>query len=145
MTEIRRAVRSDLPALVALLADDELGHRRENVTTPVAAEYVSAFDAIARDSNQFLAVMVDGDEVIGTLQLSFVPGLARRGTLRGNIEGVRVASARRSEGLGETLFNWAIKECRSRGCGLIQLTTDRQRADAHRFYERLGFEATHVG
>jgi GNAT superfamily N-acetyltransferase len=106
---------------------------------------VTAFDAIDADPNQLLAVMVEDDQPIGTLQISFIPGLARRGAWRGQIEAVRVASDRRSEGLGEKMFAWAIAECRKRGCAFVQLTTDRHRADAHRFYERLGFEPTHIG
>lgn len=145
MIEIRRAERSELKAILALLADDELGAQREKVSDPIPAEYAAAFEAIERDPNQFLAVMVDGDEVVGTLQLTFIPGLARGGARRGQIEAVRVARNRRSEGLGERLFEWAIEQCRARGCRLVQLTTDRQREDAHRFYDRLGFVPSHIG
>ena len=145
MSEIRRAERADLPAIIRLLADDMLGRSRETVSDPPAKEYLDAFDAIGRDSNQLLAVMVDGSEVVATLQLTFLPGLARRGALRGQIESVRVASTRRGEGLGERLFDWAIAECRRRGCSVVQLTTDRSRSDAHRFYDRLGFEPSHIG
>jgi GNAT superfamily N-acetyltransferase len=145
MTEIRRAELRDLPAIIALLADDILGRSREIVSDPPAEPYVTAFQEIEEDPNQLLAVMVDGSDVVGTLQLSFIPGLARRGSKRGLIEAVRVASRRRGERLGERLFEWAITECRRRGCALVQLTTDRERLDAHRFYERLGFEPTHVG
>ena len=145
MSEIRRAERADLPAIIRLLADDMLGRSRETVSDPPAREYLDAFDAIDRDSNQLLAVMVDGSEVVATLQLTFLPGLARRGALRGQIESVRVASTRRGEGLGERLFDWAIAECRRRGCSVVQLTTDRSRSDAHRFYDRLGFEPSHIG
>lgn len=145
MIEIRRAERSELKAILTLLADDELGAQREKVSDPIPAEYAAAFEAIERDPNQFLAVMVDGDEVVGTLQLTFIPGLARGGARRGQIEAVRVARNRRSEGLGERLFEWAIEQCRARGCRLVQLTTDRQREDAHRFYDRLGFVPSHIG
>lgn len=145
MTTIRRAKHSDLPAIVALLADDVLGRSRETVSDPPATEYQSAFEAIDSDPNQLLVVMLDDEEVVGTLQLTFVPGLARRGALRGQIEAVRIASNHRGEGLGERLFGWAIAECRKRGCALVQLTTDRNRPDAHRFYERLGFDPTHIG
>jgi ribosomal protein S18 acetylase RimI-like enzyme len=117
MVEIRRAERKDLPAIVALLADDELGRTREAAIDPPAAEYISALDAIGSDPNQFVAVMVDGEDVIATLQLTFIPGLARRGMWRGQIEAVRVARARRSEGLGEMLFEWAIGECASGAAG----------------------------
>jgi GNAT superfamily N-acetyltransferase len=145
MPEIRRADRNDVPAIVALLADDTLGQSREIVSDPPADEYLAAFEAIDTDPNQLLAVMVGGGEIVATLQLSFIPGLARRGALRGQIEAVRVASNRRGQGLGERLFAWAIGECRRRGCQFVQLTTDRSRSDAHRFYNRLGFEPSHVG
>jgi GNAT superfamily N-acetyltransferase len=145
MPEIRRADRNDVPAIVALLADDTLGQSREIVSDPPADEYLAAFEAIDTDPNQLLAVMVGGGEIVATLQLSFIPGLARRGALRGQIEAVRVASNRRGQGLGERLFAWAIGECRRRGCQFVQLTTDRSRSDAHRFYDRLGFEPSHVG
>ena len=145
MIEFRRARLGDLRAIVALLADDELGAQRERFSETIAPEYLSAFDAIEADPNQLLAVMVDGEQVIGTLQLSFIPGLARGGALRGQIEAVRVARERRSERLGERLFQWAIDQCRAHGCALVQLTTDRQREDAHRFYDRLGFVPSHIG
>jgi ribosomal protein S18 acetylase RimI-like enzyme len=139
----RRATQADLPALIALMADDILGASRE---MPQADErYQKAFAEINADPNQFLCVVEDEQEIVGTLQLTFIPGLARGGTKRGQIEAVRVAGARRSEGIGEAMFAWAIEECRSRGCSLIQLTTDKARPDAHRFYDRLGFEPTHIG
>jgi GNAT superfamily N-acetyltransferase len=145
MIEIRRAGEGDLKAIIDLLADDELGAQRERLSDGIATEYLAAFDAIEADPNQLLAVMVDGEAVIGTLQLTFIPGLSRGGALRGQIEAVRVARNRRSEGLGERLFEWAIAQCRARGCRLVQLTTDRQREDAHRFYDRLGFVPSHIG
>jgi ribosomal protein S18 acetylase RimI-like enzyme len=139
---IRRATSADLAAIVGLLADDALGSTREEPGNPCYAE---AFAAIERDPNQFLAVAEDGGEIVGCLQLSFIPGLSRRGLWRGQIESVRVASARRGGGLGRRLFEWAIAECRRRGCGLVQLTTDKARPDALRFYESLGFTASHEG
>ena len=145
MIEIRRAERSDLPAIIALLADDVLGANRETIGDPPADAYLVAFREIENDPNQFLALMVDGDDVVGTLQLSFIRGLAREGAKRGFIEAVRIASGRRGERLGKQLIEWAIAECRRRGCFLVQLTSDRARLDAHRFYERLGFEPTHIG
>lgn len=142
---IRRAREDDLAAIVAILADDPLGSRREDASLPVAMAYRQAFAAIAADTNQFLAVAVIGSEVVGTLQLSFLPGLSRTGMWRGQIEAVRIAAAHRSSGLGQHMFEWAIDKCREKGCGLVQLTTDKSRPDAHRFYERLGFAATHEG
>jgi ribosomal protein S18 acetylase RimI-like enzyme len=141
----RSALLADVPAIVALLADDELGSQRENIGTPLDPRYVDAFQAIEADANQRLVVVADGDEIIGTLQLSFIPGIARMGSWRGQIEAVRIATRRRDSGLGQKMFEWAISECRSRGCSLVQLTTDKSRTDAHRFYEKLGFKASHEG
>jgi ribosomal protein S18 acetylase RimI-like enzyme len=142
--ELRRATVADLPALVALLADDELGARREEPDGDLAP-YRAAFDLIAADPAHLLVVAMVGGVVMGTLQLSLLPGLARRGALRAQIEGVRVASGARSRGLGEAMLGWAVEEARRRGCALVQLTTDKSRTDAARFYERLGFVATHEG
>ena len=142
---IRRAKAADLDAIVALLADDVLGRERENPGPPLDPCYAEAFAAIERDPNQFLAVAEEGGAIVACLQLSFLPGLSRRGLWRGQIESVRVASSRRGSGLGRKLFEWAIKECRRRGCGLVQLTTDKARPDARRFYESLGFVASHEG
>jgi GNAT superfamily N-acetyltransferase len=144
-TTFRRATVADLPAIVALLADDPLGAAREDARVPLAPSYVEAFAAIAADANQFLAVAEEDGRVVGTLQLSFIPGLARRGAWRAQIEAVRVAADRRGTGLGERFFAWAIDQARARGCRLVQLTTDKSRPDAHRFYARLGFVATHEG
>ena len=141
----RRATRVDLPTIIALLADDPLGATREDPTDPPNPAYIDAFDAIDRDPNQYLAVVTADGAVIGCLQLSFIPGLSRLGLWRGQIESVRIAAAHRGGGLGRLMFEWAIDECRQRGCGLVQLTTDKTRADALRFYESLGFQASHEG
>ncbi|PTQ12099.1 GNAT family N-acetyltransferase [Sphingomonas oleivorans] len=143
--QFREAVAADLPAIVAMLADDRLGADREDASSPLAAGYIAAFEAIAGDANQHLIVAVDGEQVVGTLQLSFLPGLSSKGAWRGQIEAVRIVANRRGEGLGEQLIRWAIEACRRRGCATVQLTTDNRRADAHRFYERLGFKASHRG
>jgi GNAT superfamily N-acetyltransferase len=142
MVEIRRAVAADVPTIVAMLADDPLGATRERPGDPA---YAAAFDEIDADPRQVLAVAVDGAEVIGTLQLTFIPGLSRVGSTRALIEAVRVRSDQRGKGLGGDLVRWAIDTARERGAALVQLTTDATRKDAHRFYERLGFAATHVG
>ncbi|WP_193371375.1 GNAT family N-acetyltransferase [Pelagibius marinus] len=139
---IRRATAEDVPAIAALLADDALGKAREAPGDPCYAE---AFAAIDADPNQFLAVVDDGGEVAGCLQLSFIPGLSLKGMWRGQIESVRIAASRRGQGLGHVMIDWAIAECRRRGCGLVQLTMNKTRKDSHRFYESLGFEATHEG
>jgi len=141
----RRATAADLGAIVTLLADDVLGATRENASSAVDDCYRAAFAEIDADPNQFLCVVEDGQRIVGTLQLTFIPGLSRNGTRRGQIEAVRIARDRRGDRLGEAMLAWAIRECRARGCALVQLTTDRARTDAHRFYERLGFEPTHVG
>lgn len=141
----RKALFADLPAIVRLLADDELGKTREDSSEPLNALYVAAFEAIERDRNQLLAVVERGGAVIGCLQITFLPGLSHRGMWRGQIEGVRVGSGERGGGVGRAMLKWAIEECRRRGCGAVQLTTDKKRTDAHRFYESLGFKATHEG
>jgi GNAT superfamily N-acetyltransferase len=141
----RPAVQGDLPRIVALLADDPIGRSRENPGHPMDTRYRDAFAAIERDPNHVLAVADRGGHLIGVLQLSFIPGLSLQGMWRGQIEGVRVAAGERARGVGRAMLEWAIEECRSRGCGLVQLTSDKRRIDAHRFYERLGFEATHQG
>jgi GNAT superfamily N-acetyltransferase len=139
---IRRATRADLPALVALLADDPLGATRESADP---AAYARAFDAVDADAHQVLVCAEEGGEVVGTVQLTLIPGLSRGGMLRGQIEAVRVRADRRGSGLGRQLVEWAVDEARRRGCGLVQLTTDRSRTDAHRFYAALGFVDSHRG
>lgn len=139
---IRRATTADLEAIIALLADDMLGAARERPGDPA---YAAAFAAIEADPNQFLAVVEEAGRVVGCLQLSFIPGLSRLGMWRGQIESVRIAASHRGAGLGRRMFEWAIETCRARGCGLVQLTTDKARPDARRFYESLGFSASHEG
>lgn len=145
----RRAATDDLAAIVALLADDGLGRGREDPRVPLNRGYVEAFAAIDADPNQLLVVATEGaapgGAVIGYLQLTLIPGLSRLGQWRGQIESVRVAAAHRGRGIGRAMFAWTIARCRERGCGLVQLTTDKTRADARRFYEGLGFVASHEG
>jgi GNAT superfamily N-acetyltransferase len=141
----RRASEADLEAIVELLADDVLGSSREATDPEAGARYRQAFREIDADPNQFLCVAEEGGEVVGTLQLTFIPGLSRGGAKRAQIEAVRVSRRRRNENVGETMFKWAIAYSQQQGCTLVQLTTDKQRPDAHRFYERLGFAPTHVG
>lgn len=143
--ELRPARREDLEAIVAMLANDPLGSGREDASTPLGEAYLKAFEALDQDPNQLLAVAVAEGQVVGTLQLSFIPGIARTGMWRGQIEAVRIAQDFRNSGLGQQMFQWAIAQCEERNCGLVQLTTDKTRPDAHRFYERLGFEASHIG
>lgn len=140
---IRPAVRDDIPAIVAMLADDALGATRESPDdlTP----YRSAYERLQGDPNQLLVVADRDGEVVGTLQLTIIPGLSRRGSTRSIIEGVRIHSSERGHGLGAQLIEWAVDESRRQGCQLVQLTSDSARTDAHRFYERLGFTGSHVG
>ncbi|MGY3535069.1 N-acetyltransferase family protein [Bradyrhizobium sp. USDA 4452] len=147
MTSItfRQAQPADLRAIIALLANDLLGRQREDPNSPPNPRYVDAFDAILADRNQLLAVATLDEAVIGTLQLSFIPGMARLGAWRGQIEAVRIAETHRSSGVGQRMFEWAITQCKARGCDIVQLTTDKARPDAHRFYERLGFVGSHIG
>jgi len=140
---IRRAQREDIDAIVHMLADDQLGATRDD---PGDLEpYLRAFDEIDSDPHQFLMVVAFDDKPVGTLQLTIIPGLARRGALRGQIEAVRIHADHRGTGLGADLIRWAIDESRRRGCALVQLTSDTYRAEAHRFYERLGFIPSHTG
>jgi GNAT superfamily N-acetyltransferase len=144
--ELRRARRADVAAIVDLLRDDPLGRSRE---PPPGEEdlgvYERAFAAIDADPAHLLVVALRGGEVVGTFQLSFLPGLARRGALRAQLEAVRVREGSRGRGLGVAMIGWAIAEARRRGCALMQLTSDKTRTDAHRFYTRLGFVASHEG
>jgi GNAT superfamily N-acetyltransferase len=141
----RRADEADLEAIVALLADDVLGATREANEPEACRRYRRAFAEIDADPNQFLCVAEEGGEVVGTFQLTFIPGLFRGGAKRSQIEAVRVSGKRRNENIGEMMFKWAMDYSRQQGCVLMQLTTDKQRPDAHRFYDRLGFEPTHSG
>jgi GNAT superfamily N-acetyltransferase len=140
---VRRAARDDVGAIVALIAADQIGATRDGGDL---APYERAFAAIDADPAQLLVAVTDaGGAVVGTLQLTFIPGLARRGALRAQIEAVRVREDLRGGGVGHALFAWAIEEARRRGCALVQLTSDRRRTEAHRFYGRLGFTASHDG
>ncbi|SCB58009.1 L-amino acid N-acyltransferase YncA [Rhizobium aethiopicum] len=146
MSSFRLARQADLAAIVRLLADDDLGGTREIVSDPVDPRYLSAFTAIEADANQLLAVAIDAaGHVVGCLQLSFLPGLSRTGMWRGQIESVRIAREFRGAGLGAQFIEWAIAQCVERGCGLVQLTSDKTRKNSIRFYEKLGFVASHEG
>lgn len=142
-TTLRRATAEDVPAIVALLTDDELGAARE--VPDDLATYQQAFATIDSDASELLAVAERDGQVVGTLQVSFLPGLSRHGALRAQVEGVRVAKDARGSGVGEVMMRWAIDQARSHGCVLVQLASDKARTDAHRFYDRLGFTATHQG
>ncbi|MEU0050204.1 GNAT family N-acetyltransferase [Streptomyces sp. NPDC006184] len=141
--EIRDATADDLPAIVAMLADDPLGAQRESPDdlTP----YRAALERLDADPNQHLVVAVREGRVIGTLQLTIIPGLSQKGATRALIEAVRIHAGERGSGLGSLLIEWAVDTSRRLGCRLVQLTSDKSRTDAHRFYERLGFTASHEG
>jgi GNAT superfamily N-acetyltransferase len=147
MTELtfRKATADDLTAIVTMLADDILGATRERLENPLPQPYVTAFNDIDRDPNNELVVACIKDVVVGVLQLTFIPSLSHLGSRRALIEGVRVSSSHRSSGIGTKLFEWAITHARDRGCRMLQLTTDKRRLDAKRFYEALGFVASHEG
>lgn len=121
------------------------GAKREDASLPLDPGYGAAFDAIHADPNQMLVVAERDGRVIGTLQLSFLAGLSHRGAWRGQIEAVRIASDLRGQGLGAALIGWAVEQCRARGCRMAQLTSKSDRVDAHRFYERLGWDKSHAG
>jgi GNAT superfamily N-acetyltransferase len=142
---LRFATNRDLPGIVQMLADDALGSKREDGSSPLSRSYQSAFEAIAADPNNELVVATFEDQLVGVLQITFIPYLTYQGGWRALIEGVRVARSFRSTGIGRSMFEWAISRARERGCILVQLTTDKQRPEALRFYENLGFVASHEG
>jgi len=143
--ELRRARREDVPAVVALLADDDLSRSRGDFADGVTAGHLAGFEAIDADPSQLLLVAQAGDRVVATLQLTFIPGISRDGAWRAQVEGVRVAADLRSQGLGAAVLGWVVAEATRRGCSQVQLTSDARRAGARRFYERLGFAASHTG
>jgi GNAT superfamily N-acetyltransferase len=142
----RKATRKDTPELVEMLSNDKLGKLREDFKIPLPEKYYSAFEHIDQDDNQELMVVEDENGVIiGTLQLSFIQYLTYRGGIRAQIEAVRIREDQRGKGIGAELFNWAINRSKERGAHLLQLTTDKKRPEAVRFYEKLGFVASHEG
>ena len=142
----RKAKKSDVISIVQMLADDPLGQKREAFATPLPPQYYTAFENINQDSNQELVVVENMDKkIIGTLQLSFIPYLTYQGGIRAQIEAVRIHKNYRGQGLGENFFKWAINRAKERGAHVLQLTTDKKRPDAIRFYEKLGFKPSHEG
>lgn len=142
----RKANRNDLPQIVEMLSDDELGKIRENFQNPLPTEYMVAFDRINADSNQEL-IIVENEQmgIVGTMQLSFIPYLTYRGGIRAQIEAVRIRKDQRRTGLGKKMFEWAIQRATEKKAHVVQLTTDKKRPDAIQFYSELGFEPTHEG
>ncbi len=141
----REAQENDLSHLVSMLADDELGAKREVLSQPLNQSYIEAFILIDKDPNNELIVVEYSNQLIGMLQLTFIPYLTYIGSWRCLIEGVRIHSEFRGQGLGEQIFRWVIDRAKEKKCQLIQLTSDKQRPDALRFYEKIGFVATHEG
>ena len=141
----RLAKRADLPSIVRMLADDELGSQRERYEDPLPEAYYSAFEQIERDPDHELIVAERNGEVIGTLHLMFLPSISYQGTLRAQIESVRVDKQFQGQGIGSALMQWSMQRAKQRGAHLVQLTTHKTREDAHRFYERLVFKGSHVG
>lgn len=144
-TRIRTARRQDIRAIVELIADDEISALREELSDPLPEVYLRAFEAIQADARTELLVAVHNDDVVATLQITYLPGLSRMGSERAQIEAVRVARVARGQGLGTHLLTEAINRAKKRGCGLVQLTSDARRQDAQRFYRQHGFAETHVG
>ena len=141
----RPATIADLPQIVEMLADDFLGKQRERFESPLPESYLRAFEEIECDQNNELIVVEQNGEIIGTLQLTFIPSISFQGGKRAQIESVRVAAIVRGQGIGKKMFEWAIERAREKSCRMIQLSTNNDRADAQRFYENLGFKASHVG
>ena len=142
----RKATKSDVSSIVKMIADDKLGKKRENYKNPLPEEYLNAFKKINADDNQELIVVENGNaEIIGTLQLSFIQYLTYKGGIRAQIEAVRIRKDQRGLGIGKTMFKWAINRAKERNAHLLQLTTDKKRPKAIKFYEDLGFKATHEG
>jgi GNAT superfamily N-acetyltransferase len=141
----RPAQRADLPSIVRMLAEDDLGSRRERFEEPLPGSYYEAFEAIDEDPNHELIVAEMNGEVIGTLHLMFLPSISYQGRLRAQVESVRVDGDYRGRGIGGEMMKWAMERARGRHAHLVQLTTHKSRQDAHRFYERLGFKGSHLG
>ena len=144
--KFRKATKNDVLVIVEMIADDELGKKRENFKIPLSSEYLNAFEKINSDENQELIVVENEDlEIIGTLQLSFIQYLTYRGGIRAQIEAVRIRKDKRGLGIGKVMFEWAINRAKARKAHLLQLTTDKKRPKAIKFYEELGFKQSHEG
>ena len=143
--QIRLATREDLPAIVQMLAEDDLGAQRERFEVPLPQSYHAAFEAIDADPNHELVVGEIAGEIIGTLHLMYLPSISFQGGTRAQVESVRVAGRLRGQGIGAEMMKWALERARGRSCHLMQLTSHKSREDAHRFYERLGFTKSHIG
>lgn len=141
----RQAMREDLSEIVRMLADDFLGSRRERYKNPLPESYVKAFEEIEADKNNELIIAEKDGEIVGTLQITFTPSISFQGGKRATVESVRVDGKYRGQGVGKELMLWAINRAREENCLMMQLTTNADRKDAHRFYENLGFKGSHLG
>ncbi len=141
----RKAVEADLPYIVQLLTEDAVRVTDDRPDEPFHPRYVAAMRELDSDPNQMMMLAVLNGETVGTIQLTFIPGIAGLGTKRCLVEAVHISPAHRSKGLGTQMIQWAIEQARHRGCGMVQLTSNKKRLDAHRFYERLGFLKSHEG
>ena len=143
--QYRQATKADIPVLIEMLVDDSLGKLREDYSTPINPCYITAMQHIQNDPNNELTVVEQTGEIVGMLQLTFIPYLTHKGAWRCLIEGVRIKKAFRGKGLGTLFFQWAIKRAKGRACHIVQLTSDKKRPEAIRFYKKLGFVASHEG
>lgn len=141
----RRAVEADLPFIVKLLTDDAVRATDDRPDEPFHPRYVAALRELEADPNQMMMLALLDGETVGTIQLTFIPGISGLGTKRCLVEAVHIAPTHRSKGLGSQMIHWAIEQARERDCGMVQLTSNKKRLDAHRFYERLGFHKSHEG
>jgi GNAT superfamily N-acetyltransferase len=145
MLSFRDATLGDLPFMLELVIADSVGASEDAGVPADAPEYRAAFEAIAADPNQRLIIAMHGDEPVGTLQLTFIAGIMRRGMWRCLVESVHIAPTQRNRGFGTEMMRYAADTARARGCGVVQLTSNKARADAHRFYRRLGYVQSHEG
>jgi len=145
MLSYRAARREDLPLIIALIVEDNVVATDDDPADALSDGYTAALAAIDADPNQEMIVVERDGAAVGCFQLSYLPGLMRRGMWRGQIEVVHVSDAARNRGIGTEMMRWALQRCRERGCGMVQLTSNKRRLDAHRFYERLGFRKSHEG
>ncbi len=143
--KFRQATHKDLPEIIRMLADDFLGTTRERYENPLPENYVKAFEEIDADKNNELIVVEKDGEIVGTLQITFTPSISFQGGKRATVESIRVDEKNRGQGFGKELMEWAVNRAREENCVAIQLTTNSDRKDAHRFYENLGFKQTHLG
>ena len=141
----RKATINDLRSIIELLVEDELGQTREQLSDTLDERYIKAFNQISNDPNQYLMVVDLNDKIVGTCHLTIIPSLTFQGSTRLLIEAVRVSSAHRGKKIGEWVMKQTVQFGESNGASIMQLTTNKKRADAKRFYERLGFNATHEG